>query len=509
MTGSRDGGDATTYDVCIVGGGTAGLPLGEILAKRGLKVVVLEQGTRAETAFDPGIVNENGTNYRAAWNGWVRALGGSSRIWGGRMVEIEPREFPPRPELGFPGWPIESSELERRTPEVEELFGLPPGAFRQPPRGVLGDAATAAEADRDVLIRIPVIAGRAERNMMRSFDGRSPPPSNLDLRLDSALTGFHLSNETGQFILSAGALESTRLLLWLNRQNEGRLFGPSQRLGRTLVDHLAHPAGKVVKYDPNTLAALLGMHSHDGARHVVHFELSHEAQRRETLPSAYLNFQVYFRDEALFQRVRTIAIHAAPLDMLVGFAKRPLDFFHMSRMAAWQILKTRGGSPSALEVCAQVVLEQVPGIEPAMTLTERTDRNGVPIAQIRWAATAKDIDNATRTQAILQRFWDGNPISKSVRVKWDETPARFERLRDMYHPCGLIPMGADAGSHVVGPDLAVHAVPNLSVLSLATFPSAGCGNPTMALMQLMFRLADRLAAGTARIEVPVKAQAAA
>jgi choline dehydrogenase-like flavoprotein len=195
--------------------------------------------------------------------------------------------------------------------------------------------------------------------------------------------------------------------------------------------------------------------------------------------------------------------------MAIGFIKRPGDFFHMSRMAAWQIFKTRGGQPRALQVRPQIVIEQVPGLEPAMTLMDRPDRNGIPMARIRWAATDKDIDNAARAQAVLQRFWEGSPLSKAVRVEWDENSTRFEQIRDMYHPCGLIPMGTDPGVNVVGPDLAVHAVPNLSVLSLATFPSAGCGNPTMALIQLMFRLADRIASGATAISTPAKAQATA
>ena len=74
-------------DVAIAGGGAAGLTLARTLAAGGLKVVLLEAGGDKKTAasqelyrgelVDP-VVHPATHNYR------VRALGGTSRIWGGR-----------------------------------------------------------------------------------------------------------------------------------------------------------------------------------------------------------------------------------------------------------------------------------------------------------------------------------------------------------------------------------------------------------------------------------------
>jgi choline dehydrogenase-like flavoprotein len=54
-------------------------------------------------------------------------------------------------------------------------------------------------------------------------------------------------------------------------------------------------------------------------------------------------------------------------------------------------------------------------------------------------------------------------------------------------------MSADPQQGVVDPDCRVHGVANLYVASASVFPTSGQANPTLTLLALTFRLADRLA----------------
>lgn len=54
-------------------------------------------------------------------------------------------------------------------------------------------------------------------------------------------------------------------------------------------------------------------------------------------------------------------------------------------------------------------------------------------------------------------------------------------------------MGADVSRGVVDGELKTFRVPNLSVVSTATFPTGGGANPTMMLMMAALRAADRIA----------------
>jgi choline dehydrogenase-like flavoprotein len=59
-------------------------------------------------------------------------------------------------------------------------------------------------------------------------------------------------------------------------------------------------------------------------------------------------------------------------------------------------------------------------------------------------------------------------------------------------------MTRDPADGVVDPDLTVHGVHNLSVVGGAVFPTSSQANPTLTILALSLRLADRLQADLRR-----------
>ena len=101
--------------VCVVGGGIAGLIAASRLSASGRRVIVLESGDRKPLdRFDAfNAVEQAGETYQTAVTGRVRALGGTSNTWGGRVMPLAPHDMAPRDYLGLSGWPIERAELDR------------------------------------------------------------------------------------------------------------------------------------------------------------------------------------------------------------------------------------------------------------------------------------------------------------------------------------------------------------------------------------------------------------
>jgi gluconate 2-dehydrogenase alpha chain len=60
------------------------------------------------------------------------------------------------------------------------------------------------------------------------------------------------------------------------------------------------------------------------------------------------------------------------------------------------------------------------------------------------------------------------------------------------HDFGGARMGEDPGKSVVTPELEVHDTPGLYVYSGATFPTCPGINPTLSLLALVYRAAERL-----------------
>jgi choline dehydrogenase-like flavoprotein len=134
--------------VCIVGSGAGGGTLGNELAQRGVKVVILEAGGRHEIA---DFVNDEWASFvQLAWKdtrttsgtwrvahdfanlpAWiVKAVGGSTTHWAGASLRFAPHEFQTRTTYGaIPGanlldWPITLADLEPYYAKAEDKMGV-------------------------------------------------------------------------------------------------------------------------------------------------------------------------------------------------------------------------------------------------------------------------------------------------------------------------------------------------------------------------------------------------
>ena len=72
-----------------------------------------------------------------------------------------------------------------------------------------------------------------------------------------------------------------------------------------------------------------------------------------------------------------------------------------------------------------------------------------------------------------------------------------ERGRAMYwHHLGTTRMHRDPAKGVVDEHCQVHGVPNLFLAGSSVFPTGGYANPTLTIVALALRLADRLKSGS-------------
>jgi choline dehydrogenase-like flavoprotein len=71
--------------------------------------------------------------------------------------------------------------------------------------------------------------------------------------------------------------------------------------------------------------------------------------------------------------------------------------------------------------------------------------------------------------------------------------ASMEGIEDARHAMGGACMGDDPRTSVVDAEMRVHGVGNLSLASAAVFPDGSPQLPTLTMMALALRLADRLA----------------
>src|SRR3982751_4694755 len=94
-------------DVVVVGAGAVGLVLGITLARAGRRVTLLEAGP-SKPASDFRMRNKGtstGRPFRGLRDGRMKAVGGTTKLWGGQLAELSRADFD-RPRNGVRIWPV-------------------------------------------------------------------------------------------------------------------------------------------------------------------------------------------------------------------------------------------------------------------------------------------------------------------------------------------------------------------------------------------------------------------
>ena len=498
--------DGLDADVAVVGAGVAGLLLACKLAARGTSCVVLESGGREAVEDDPiyGDVDILRHTYVGATRGRRRGLGGTSVKWAGSLLPLRADDFAPRPDLGHPGWPIDSAALTPYLVEAERLFELNHSQYETPLKTVTSASDfVAREAKRprfrnrnvailcrkeiasrdgpEIWLHASVCGFELQEGRLRAINAQGPEGQKLEVR----------ARET---VLCAGAIESTRLLLLLDRQTGGRAIDGRAHLGLYLQDHLAMPVARIETEAPKALNAVFGFRFDGPTLRNLRFE--------RTIPGTAGGY-VHIRPRPLaptgFDAVR---------DVMRGLQRRKFDGMavtriprhlpYLAQLAWWRTVRKRLLWPKPAAYDVHVVVEQIPRADNRIILGERPDWLGNPVTAVDWDIGLLDVTLFKELCFDFSSFWDHSGFARYGRLVWSVPPADLNRdsleaARDIYHPVGTTRMACSADTGVVNEELRVFGIDNLRVASTSVFPSAGSANPTMTLVLLTLRLADALA----------------
>ena len=214
--------------VVVVGTGPAGVTTAIGLARRGVRVLLVESGAERETADDRAL--NDGDAPSGVWGHEPlgehrrRMLGGASTAWGGRCIPLEPIDFEVRDWVPHSGWPIDYAEFRRWLPEACDLLRIPETDFRRQSRAALFHSDGTIDGAPIEVWSPPVVFSDVLHDAQREFAHLevSSRTHVLRLRTDSAgrVVGLEAIKDGGpvliegaRFVLAAGTLENTRLLL--------------------------------------------------------------------------------------------------------------------------------------------------------------------------------------------------------------------------------------------------------------------------------------------------------
>ncbi len=538
-------GETLTADVCIVGAGAAGITMALELAKGSIDVLVLESGgLRPEEAtqdlYSGAVADERlhspPDTYRQ------RRFGGTTTIWGGRCMPLDPIDFERRDYMPNSGWPIELSALMPYYPEANRLceagefsYGAA-AAFHRPLRPMIeGFESPLFTTDALERFSCPTDFGaRYGRRLRTAPNVRIVLHANVTrIQLDAAglrvqslavrtLQGKSLEATAKQVVLAAGGLEVARLLLASRDVQSGGIGNGRDVVGRYYMCHLAGTIGALAVDKP--LGSVWNGYdvSDEGVYCRRRIALLPEAQREHRLGN--------FIARLHHPRITDPEHHNAILSLLFlakfvipyEYGKRlhggepatlRMWLQHVRNVAsgpfdaagfAWHMLKDRRLAerkfpsiiikPKANLFSLDFHAEQQPAPESRVELMRDVDALGMPKLRVDWRYTPVDVDTVSRSIALLAREIERTEVGTFT---YDPADIEFEMTRyGAYggHHIGTARMGTDPAHSVVDPDCRVHGVSNLSIASCAVFPTSSQANPTLTIVALALRLAARLRA---------------
>jgi choline dehydrogenase-like flavoprotein len=534
LDASDIGEDVDDVDVCIVGGGPAGLTLASALTSRRRKIVVLEGGGWRKTTAGQALLEGNiiGSEVHAEPHRFrVRALGGASQIWGGRCLPYDPVDFSERPWVAETGWPIAYEELLPYYVRAQEAAEA--GAFDYRPRGPLvqgldGELVTTsierfsrptdfgrrygpgfrAAVNTHLILQANVTAIRLEPS------GRSVSHVEVARR-----DGSRFRIKAASYVLAGGGLETVRLLLASNHVNPNGIGNDRGWLGCGYMCHIATTIGTIALNGPSHTVAFDYEQDADGVYLRRRLSLTAQAQRARQilnltfrlhlpdpadpahsdpiLSAMYLTKRLLRYEYSYKMRERRITA-GAHLRHVGNMVRRPL---HLSRFAYNWIQRRHLDArklPSlvlhspANRYALEFHAEQAPNRSSRLTLSPQTDALGLRRLQIEWRISDIDVETVKQSYRLLAAELIRTGTGRLV---FDEDSIEDEiRHAGAFggHHIGAARMSADPANGVVDPDCRVHGVANLFVASAAVMPTSGQANPTLTVLALAFRLADHL-----------------
>jgi choline dehydrogenase-like flavoprotein len=280
------------------------------------------------------------------------------------------------------------------------------------------------------------------------------------------------------FVLAAGGIENPRLLLLSNERSPAGVGNAHDVVGRYFMDHF-HVRGTLVPSD-RALFDRAGLYDvralPDGRVMGCKLNVTPAVMERERLLNSAL------KPDA--------SIASRPLSAFAGTYARLLVKHRQLRPATfgWSELATPMQRFAVFATHLQIELAPMPSNR--VTLSAERDRLGRPLPSVHWRwdeLSRRSVHGAAR---ILAASFARAGLGRLEMPRGDQP--LLPNALGINHHIGATRIHTDPKQGVVDANCKVHGVSNLFITGSSVFPTGGYANPTLTIIALAIRLADRV-----------------
>jgi len=538
-------------DLCVIGGGAAAISLALEYLKSGRQVILLPGGGPNQTTSGidlyRGKVSPPGSHEPLEENR-LRMWGGTTTVWGGRIVAFDPVDFAKRSWVPNSGWPISLESLQDFITRACQLSEAGVADF---------DARSAFPGTQPEILRSfddeDFATWPLERwSVPTDFSKRYRPDLNaapnvrvllhahaIHLQMDASgatlqhveaacTPGSTFRIEARNVVLACGALENARLLLASRDVLPAGIGNGHDLVGRYYQSHRFGVCGHAELKDPTKDFIYDFETDKEGVYCRRRFWLTPEAQEKHQVNNV-VGF--FFRTVSGASEHRNAMVSTVLLaKMLLGGAKKgPRRLGRILKDQRRELLTHIGivlkDGPSIFGQLAAVAYtryfqkrrlpmvlppkksnrfplffqtEHAPLADSRVVLDPSSfDDFGMPRLDVRIQFSEIDFRTISTFIRLFKQRLESSGAGTFHLTEDEEAflnePARQE-FNSNSHNIGTTRMGVTPDAGVVDVNCKVHGVDNLYVAGSSVFPTSSHANPTLMIVALSLRLADHLKA---------------
>ena len=404
----------------------------------------------------------------------LRYFGGSSNCWNGWCTAFDPIDFEPRPWVPHSGWPIRFEDIAP--------YYAPAGEICEVGRQDYGDWIwPKLGLEKPALDETRLKTCHWRKSVPTRFGDRYrsdlADAANITVLLNAnavaltapsepnRVTGVSLSSLDGKrgvvrarhYVLACGGIENPRLMLASNDVAPAGLGNTHDQVGRYFMEHPYATSALAIS---RPVAFLPGPEREiDGMPLDIGFCSAPKLQRDKQVLGSML-----------------LVEPLEDTDHLFSWGRRPLP----------------SPPPGYVRYVFLSQSEQSPNPASRITLSDKRDTLGNPQARMDWRLNELDKRSITIQVRALGAEFARLGLGRVKLADWLLDEGEFWGVRAGNHHMGTTRMGDDPKTSVVDRHCRVHGLANLHVAGSSVFTTSSWANPTLTLVALALRLADRL-----------------
>lgn len=508
------------FDVCILGGGVAGIVLATELSKTNVKVVVLESGGEQFDMAKQALYSANlyPKSFPDPTYSRLRYLGGASNHWQNNTAPLDPIDFDVRSWIPNSGWPITFDEINSYYPLAADYCGTSKDGYGTEQWSQSLNQSDLVNNSSILETGISKFAVPPTRFFAKYGDALKKSKSatiienanvvNVKYDKDSkAITEVYFESSPGKshsikakkFIMCFGGIENARMLLEFNDKNNQALGNHHDNVGRYFMEHPVVRAANLFTTESEKFGLYQGTMLDQ--RYVSgYFKLSEKTLRSKqtcNLRMPLINASNYALSDGIssFHEMKQsfsqseIPDHfgshlinmLGDLDMVIeAVSRKGFDtpmFDHADELGGFEM---------------QLMVEQSPERDNRITLSEEKDSYGIRKINIEWVLSETDKKRMWKSLGITANELSRLGLGRLKLLKEREDRIWGDQLSFGNHHMGTTRMSDSSKHGVVDKNLKVFGTENFYISGCSVFPTGGHVPPTLTLVALSVRLAEHL-----------------